>query len=116
MVFQNVADVIYCMNGSDYFGKLSGTTYTVPSTGVANFAPAFSVVFNGSHWASGHAAFPNKVYKSVADNYEDFASAGSDTYTFQETITGLSANLEALFYFTKNTISVTGLGDITDTA
>ncbi len=73
-------------------------------------------MFNGSHWASGHAAFPNKVYKSVADNYEDFNSAGADTYTFQETITGLSANLEALFYFTKNTISVTGIGDITDTA
>lgn len=116
MIFQNVADVIYCMNGSDYFGKLSGTTYTVPSTWVSNFAPAFSVVFNGSHWASGWSTNPNKAYKSVADNYEDFNSTGADTYSFQETITGLSANLEALFYFTKNTISVTGQGDITDTA
>lgn len=52
----------------------------------------------------------------MADNYEDFNSTGADTYSFQETITGLSANLEALFYFTKNTISVTGQGDITDTA
>ncbi len=31
-------------------------------------------------------------------------------------MTGLSANSQALFYFTKNTISITGIGDITDTA
>jgi len=53
MFFQNVGDVIYCMNWVDNFGKLSGTTYTAPSTGIASFAPAFSVVFSGSHWASG---------------------------------------------------------------
>lgn len=116
MFFQNVGDVIYCMNGSDGFWKLSGTTYTVPSTWVANFAPSFSVVFGWSHWASGWSTNSNKVYKSVADNYEDFTSAWSDTFTFSEQVTGLSANLQALFYFTKNTISVTGTGDITDTA
>jgi hypothetical protein len=74
MFFQNVGDVIYCMNGSDPFGKLSGTTYSQPSTGISNFAPAFSVVFGGSHWASGWSTNSNKVYKSVADNYEDFNS------------------------------------------
>ena len=104
------------MNGSDNFGKLSGTTYTTPSTGIASFAPAFSVVFSGSHWASGWSTNSNKVYKSVADNYEDFSSTGSDSFTFSEQIVGLSANLQSLFYFTKNTISVTGVGDITDTA
>ena len=41
MCFVNVADVMYCMNGSDPFGKLSGTTYTVPSNVPTNFAPAF---------------------------------------------------------------------------
>lgn len=116
MFFQNVADVIYCMNGSDGMGKLSGTTYTVPSTGIASFSPSFSVVFGGSHWASGWSTNSNKVYKSVADNYEDFSSTWSDSFTFSEQIVGLSANLQALFYFTKNTISLTGVGDITDTA
>ena len=87
----------------------------MPNTGIASFAPSFSVVFGGSHWASGWSTNSNKVYKSVADNYEDFNSAGSDNVTFQEQVTGLSANLEALFYFTKNTVSVTGMGDITDT-
>ncbi len=116
MFFQNVWDVIYCMNGSDNFWKLSNTTYSVPSTWVASFAPAFSVVFSGSHWASWWSANSNKVYKSVADNYEDFASTGSDTFTFSEQIVWLSANLQSLFYFTKNTISVTWAWDITDTA
>lgn len=116
MFFQNIGDVIYCMNGSDNFGKLSWTTYTTPSTGISNFAPSFSVVFGGSHWASGWSTNSNKVYKSVADNYEDFNSAGSDSFTFSEQIVGLSANLQALFYFTKNTISVTWVWDITDTA
>jgi len=115
MFFQNVGDVVYCMNGSDNFGKLATTTYTTPSTWVSNFAPAFSVVFSWSHRASGWSTNPNKVYKSVADNYEDFASAWSDTFTFKETVTGLSAVDQSLFYFTKNTISVTGANDIQDT-
>ncbi len=114
MTFQNVWDVIYCMNWSDFFGKLNGTTYTVPSTWIASFAPSFSVVFNSSHWASGWATNPNKVYKSVWNNYEDFSSTGSDQFTFWETITGLATNSEALFYFTKNTISVTWVSDIQD--
>jgi len=116
MFFQNVADVIYCMNGSDPFGMLSWTTYTTPSTGVNNFAPAFSVVFNSSHWAAGRPTNPNIVYKSVADDYDDFSGSWSDTFSFNETITGLSASTQALFYFTKNTISVTWPNDIQDTA
>lgn len=117
MTFTNVWDVIYCFNGSDLMGKLSGTTYTTVTANVpASFAPSFSVVFGGSHWASGWSTNSNKVYKSVADSYEDFNSAWSDSFTFSEQIVGLSANLQSLFYFTKNTISVTGVGDITDTA
>lgn len=116
MTFTNVNDVIYCMNWSDNFGKLSGTTYTTPSTWVSNFAPAFSVVFNSSHRASWRSTNSNVVYKSVWDNYEDFNSTWSDTFTFQEPIVGLSANDESLFYFTLNTISVTGKWDIQDTA
>jgi len=116
MEFQNVEDVIYCMNGSDDFGKLSWTTYTTPSTWISDFSPSFSVVFNSSHRVSGWSDNSNKVYKSVWDNYEDFNSSWSDDFTFKETVTWLSANLEALFYFTKNTISVTGATDIQDTA
>lgn len=123
MCFVNVADVMYCMNGSDPFGKLSGTTYTVPSNVPTNFAPAFWVVFNGCLWASGWWSNPNVVYKSLGwkyDNtgkfevpaYDDFTSTGSDQFTFEENITGLCANSQALFYFTKNTVSVTGHSDI----
>lgn len=114
MTFSNIADVIYCMNGSDDFGKLSGTTYSTPSTWIASFAPSFAVTFNGSHRASWRSTNPNIVYKSVADDYEDFNSTGSDQFTFEETITGLVANNQALFYFTKNSISVTGLNDVFD--
>lgn len=116
MTFSNVWDVVYCMNGVDDFGKLSWTTYTTPATGVASFAPAFWVVFNGSHWASGRSTNPNKVYKSVADNYEDFNGAWSDQFTFQETIVWLATNNEALFYFTKNSVAVTSQWDIQETA
>lgn len=114
MNFTNVWDVVYCMNGSDDFGKLSWTTYTTPSTWVANFAPSFSVVFNSSHWASGWSTNEKVVYKSVWNDYEDFNSAGSDSFTFEEQITWLAKNSQALFYFTKNTISVTWVSDIQD--
>ena len=114
MTFQNIEDVIYCMNWSDDFWKLSWTTYTTPSTWIANFSPSFSVVFNWSHWASGWSDNWNVVYKSVWNDYEDFSSAWSDTFTFEETITSLAVNSQALFYFTKNTISVTGVWDIQD--
>lgn len=32
MRFQNVADVIYCMNGVDPLGRLNGTTYDTPAS------------------------------------------------------------------------------------
>jgi len=114
MTFQNVADVIYCMNWVDDFGKLSGTTYTTPSTGITNFSPSFSVVFNGSHWASGWSDNPNLVYKSVGNDYEDFNSSWADSFTFWEQIVWLATNSQALFYFTNNTISVTWVSDIQD--
>ena len=115
MNFANSGDVIYCMNGSDDFGKLTGTTYSTPSTGITNFAPAFSVIFNSSHWASGRSTNPNIVYKSVWDTFDTFSGTWSDEFTFPEEVTGLCANNEALFYFTQNTISVTGSGDISET-
>lgn len=114
MSFTNIADVIYCMNGSDPFGKLSWTTYSVPSTGVSNFAPAFSVVFNWCHRASWRSTNPNKVYKSVANNYEDFNSPWADNFTFPEQITWLATTWQALFYFTPNTVSITGFNDVID--
>lgn len=116
MTFSNVWDVIYCMNGSNPFGKLNGTTYTEPNTGVASFAPSFWVKFNSCHRVSWFATAPNRVYKSVWDNYEDFNSAWSDTFDFWEPITGLATVSEALFYFTKNTIAITNTSDVTDTA
>lgn len=123
MNFVNVADVLYCMNWVDKFGKLSGTTYSNPSSVPTNFAPKFWVVFNGCLWASGWSSNPNVVYKSlwgkydntgkfVAPAYDDFTTTGSDQFTFEESITGLCANAQALFYFTKNTVSVTGHSDI----
>lgn len=113
MHFTNINDVIYTMNGVDPLGKLTGTVHTTPATGIAWFAPKFSVEFNGSHWAS---TWDHIVRKSVADNYDDFAWWGSDIFTFNETITGLVSHEEALFYFTKNTISKTGAQDIQETA
>lgn len=204
MTFNNVADVIYCLNWSDYLGKLSGTTYTTPSikmyyldsnwvtgkndmsvtsspldiwfyeleidatgspdtfkrrkngwaytTGVAITwvtqavwsssvvfqspawtpsttghtlwdkrswytwgTPSFGVLFNSSYWVSGRSAVPNVVFKSVGNNYENFLKTGSDNFAFGETVTALAVNNQSLFYFTKNTISVTGSQDITET-
>jgi len=114
MNFLNIWDVIYCMNGSDDYGKLNWTTYTTPSTWVTNLAPSFWVSFNSSAFVSWWSTNANVVYKSVWDNYEDFNSSGSDTFTFNETITWLATNSQALFYFTKNTVSMTGKADIQD--
>lgn len=116
MRFLNVADVVYCMNWSDQFGKLSWTTYTLPWTVPWSFAPSFAVPFDWKTVASGRSTNPNKVYFSVADNYEDFTSAGTDTGTTIETVTWLASTNQALFYFTTNTISVTDHWDIVNTA
>jgi len=66
--------------------------------------------------ASGRPANPNTIYYSVADNYEDFTNTGADTGTSMEQITGLASTNQALFYFTKNTVSVTDKGDIVNTS
>ena len=114
MNYLNIGDVIYCMNGSDDYGKLNWITYTTPSTWITNFAPSFAISFNGSCFASWWSTHSNIVYKSEWDNYEKFNWSGSDTFTFEENITWLAVNNQSLFYFTKNTISVTGKWDIQD--
>jgi hypothetical protein len=116
MSFTNGNEVIYCMNGSDLFGQVSGTTFTQITANVpASFAPAFSVVFNGSMWASGWPTNPLKVYKSVGQNYSDFSSTGSDSLSFPGPVTGLAATNELLAYFTSETVSATTISDIIDT-
>ncbi len=115
MFFQNIGDDIYCMNGSDDFGKLAWTTYTTPSTGITNYAPAFSADFSSSHWAAWFTTEPNKVRKSVGNNYEDFNSAGSDSFDFEEQVTSLSSNDKTLLVFTQNSISTIDLGDFNST-
>lgn len=114
MHFTNIADDVYCMNWVDDIGILNGTTYTTPSFGIASFAPAFSCVFDAKHRASGWSTNSNKVYYSAANDYDGFGAAGSGSLTFQEQITGLISNSQAIFYFTKNSISLTGVGDIQD--
>lgn len=114
MTFSNIGDVVYCMNWVDDFGKLSGTTYTTPSTGISNFSPSFAESFNGSHRAAWWTDNPNKLYKSVADDYEDFNSSWSDQFTFPETITGLKATTQTLFIFTKNYLAAIDQSNIQD--
>lgn len=111
MRFYNIADVLYCMNGSDDMGKLSWTTYSLPAK-PAWFKPAFATIFDGKMVASGQTSTPNKVFFSVADDYEDFQWWWADEWTFSEQVTWLASTWQALFYFTPNTISVTDRGDI----
>lgn len=80
------------------------------------FAPAFWVVFNGCLRVSWRSYWANTVYKSVANKYTDFIGAWNDRFTFPEQITGLATTGQALFYFTPNTISVTGFNDVVDNA
>ncbi len=115
MFFQNIWDVIYCLNGGDDFGKLDWITYTTPSTWITNFAPAFSADFSSSHWASGWSVNPNTVYKSVWNDYEDFNSAWSDTFEFEEQIRSLTSNDKTLLVFTPNSISTIDLWDFDST-
>ncbi len=91
------------------------TTMRYIDSWIVWFSPWFSVDFNGSHWASWSTVNWNKVYKSVAGDYDDFTWAWSDVFSFDENITWLIANNQWLFYFTKNTISVTGTSDIQET-
>lgn len=115
MTFLNVWDVIYCMNWVDDLWKLAWTTYTTPSTGISNFSPSFWVGFSWSFWASGWSDNPNTVYKSVADDYEDFSWAWSDSFDFEEQIWGLSENDQTLLVFTQTSISTIDLWDFDST-
>jgi hypothetical protein len=112
MFFTNGADVIYCYNGVDAMGKLSGTTYTLPASVPAGFKPKFGVIFNGSHWVVD-AQNPSKVYKSVGNNYDDFTGAGSDIIPLKGDCVGLAATNQTLYYFTKEGVYATGVQDIT---
>lgn len=80
------------------------------------FAPAFWVVFNWCLRSSWRSLAPNIVFKSVANEYENYIGSGVDQFVFPEQITGLATTGQALFYFTPNTISVTGFNDIVDNA
>ena len=55
---------------------------------------------------------PNRLSKSVANNYEDFTSLWKQTFDFWETLVWLAATNETLYIFTKNTISSIWIQDI----
>lgn len=123
MNFTNVADKLFCMNGTDVIWKIDSWSYSVLTNIPTNFAPRFSVVFNGCQRASGWSTNPNKVYKSkwwlfdddgnaLVWDFDDFVNTWSDVVEFQEPITGLCANSQALFYFSRNKVAVTGQQDI----
>lgn len=95
----------------DELGKIKWVTYSTVSTALK---PSFWVIFNSSHWISWDSSTPTTVKKSVADDFDDFGSTWSDSFTFGEDITWLAVNNNALFYFTKNTVSVTWKNDIQD--
>lgn len=113
MNFLATQDVCYCMDGTNPYTKLSGTTLTQPSTGVSGLAPKKGVIFNNDLFVSGSAATdPSIVYKAGA-NFDTFSGAGSAQYKFPETVTGLVSGMEALFYFTSNNVHVTRVQDLT---
>jgi len=56
------------------------------------------------------------VYKSPTNNLENFTATGSDKYSFSENVTGMATVAQAIFVFTKNTISVASLGSQVETA
>lgn len=112
MNFVCTNDVVYCMNWSDPFGKLSGTTYTTPATWVANFSPAFWVWFNNSLWCSGDPKFPNRLYKSSTASPEDFTGTGSDTKDDTFPVVGLGANAQTLYVFTEQSIDMFNVNSI----
>jgi hypothetical protein len=98
------------------FDTTTGHTVGDKWTVYARMAPAFGVMFNSSVFTAGSPYAPSQVFKSAGTDVEDFNGLGTDTFTFTEKITGLSATTQGLFYFTKNSISVTGADDITDVA
>lgn len=109
--FSDTSDGLYFMNGVDRIGLFNGSTYAQLSD---NLTPWFGMVFAWSHWIAG-GGLGNQVRKSVADDFGDFSGTGSDTLSFQEDITGLEANNQTFYIFTKNTISAIGADDISVT-
>ena len=81
MNFITANNAIYCMNGVDTYGKLSGATYSIPTSGIANFKPTFGTYFNNCGWVTGLPTNPTKLYKSVSNNLDDYSGAGSDAFT-----------------------------------
>lgn len=104
MNFTSIGDNIYCMNGSDLYGKLSGTTYTIPTPGIVGFAPNFGIYFNGAHWVSGWGANSNTLYKSATDDPDNFSTLDADSYTFPDIIVGEGGTKEAMFVFTRDQV------------
>lgn len=113
MNFVQVGDAIYCMNGVDSYGKLaSGTTYTVPASGVANFFPRFATYFNGSMFAAGVPSSRQTLYKSVTDNADSFSGGDSDSLTFPDRIVGLSSGNQAVYVFGDTSVNMITTGSI----
>ena len=106
MNFLSSSSAVYCMNGVDTYGKLTGTTYTVPASGVANFKPSFGAYFSNCGWVAGVPSDPTKLYKSVALNLDDYNSTGSDKFTFPYPIGWIGVNQQSLYVFTRYTIDV----------
>lgn len=113
MNFTNIGDILYCMNWTDQFTKLSWTTLTQPITVPSSFAPSYSVVFNNTQWCGWWSSNSNIVYRSIPWTFDDFTGSWSGNIWFNEQITWLCSNLESLFFFSKNSVSVTTKGDIT---
>lgn len=106
MTFASAGDAVYCMNGVDAYGKLSGTTYSTPSTGVSGFNPKFGVWFNNAMWCAGTSANPTRLYKSVENNPDSFSGAGSDELDAAYPIVGLGIGGQTLYIFTEQTIDM----------
>lgn len=106
MNFMSANDSIYCMNGTDLYGKLNGTTYTTPTTGVSNFTPKFGVWYSNSAWCAGDSKFPRRLYKSASNNPDSFAGTGNDVLDAQYPIIGLGVGGQTLYVFTESTIDM----------
>lgn len=106
MNFMNANSYVYCMNGVDTYGKLAWSTYTVPSSGIANFKPAFWVYYSNCGWVSWSPASPTTLYKSVATNLDDYNSTWADKFTFPYPVTWLGVNQQSLYVFTRYSIDV----------
>lgn len=106
MRFQSANDSLYCMNWVDYYGKLNGTTYTVPSTWISNFAPSFSAWFDNSMWVSGWSTNPNRLYKSSENNPDSYSGSWADIFDAPYPVVWIAASGQTLYIFTENTIDM----------